>query len=120
MIAAQNKNKLLLAFLGLFLLVFLFRWWEYDYNKTMLEKGVKNSPALIIRISEGAVKVPSYGIFKYYVNGKSFELRESGNFNLMEIGDTVLIEYAVEDHSVARVVDKYYMQQYKYLKKKEN
>jgi hypothetical protein len=34
----------------------------------------------------------------------------------MKIGDSVLIEYAIQDPSVARVKDFYYMKKYHYLR----
>jgi hypothetical protein len=119
MIAEKNKYRLLWAVLVLFFVVFLYRWWQNDYNKAMLEKGVRNTPAVIIRISEGAVRVPSYGVFRYRIDNEVFEFRESSDYLNFELGDTVLIEYAIADHSVARVVDKYYMKKYAYLKKIE-
>jgi hypothetical protein len=119
MIAEKNKYKLLWVVSSLFVVVFLVRWWQNDYNKILLEKGVRNTPAVIIRISEGAVSVPAYGVFRFSVDGKIVGFRESGNYLDFNSGDTVLIEYAIADHSVARVVDKYYMKKYAYLKKIE-
>ncbi|MCC6700891.1 MAG: hypothetical protein IT221_05165 [Fluviicola sp.] len=56
------------------------------------------------------------GRFYFFVNKRRFEIKEFRNFKELSKGDTVLIEYAVEDPSVARVVDKYYMKKYKHLK----
>jgi hypothetical protein len=36
----------------------------------------------------------------------------------MNIGDSVLIEYAIQDPSIARVVDRYFMKKYRYLRGK--
>lgn len=58
------------------------------------------------------------GRFTYFVNEKKYCLRYTGDFSYMNIGDSVLIEYAIEDPSLARVVDRYYMKKYWSLKKK--
>jgi len=119
MITEKNKYRLLWAVLVLFLVVFFYKWWQNDYNKAMLEKGLRNTPAVIIRISEGAARVPAYGVFRFSVDGKVVEFEQSGNYLDFNPDDTVLIEYANADHSVARVIDKYYMKKYAYLKKIE-
>lgn len=58
------------------------------------------------------------GIFIFFVKNKKYIIRHKGDFSHLKKGVTVLIEYAIEDPSVARVVDKYYMQKYKHLKEK--
>ena len=59
-----------------------------------------------------------YGKFYFFVKNKRFDIKEWHYFTELSKGDTVLIEYAIEDPSVARVKDKYYMQKYKQLRDK--
>jgi len=58
------------------------------------------------------------GRFTYFVNKKKYCLRYTGDFSYMNIGDSVLIEYAIQDPSIARVVDRYFMKKYRYLRGK--
>lgn len=87
-----------------------------DINEEKLLKNSKTSLGEITKIIHAAPKTSKGMNFKYIVNGKQYEGYSWGDHELFEVGDTILIEYAVEDHSVARVVDKYYMQKYKYLR----
>ena len=88
------------------------------YEKEMLNNS-KNGLAIITQIINGkAVKSSKSAEFIYLVGNKKFEFKELGDFTFMRLKDTVLIEYALKDNSVARVVDKYYMKKYKYLKDK--
>lgn len=59
-----------------------------------------------------------YGKFYFFVKNKRFDIKVWNYFNELSKNDTVLIEYAIEDPTVARVKDKYYMQKYKQLRKK--
>lgn len=86
-----------------------------DIRNDFLLKRSRETTAIITHISHGAVRSPKRGEFEYIVNGKKYNFNESGDYDAFSIGDTVLIEYAVEDHSVARVVDKFYMEKNKHL-----
>lgn len=105
---------LLLGLLGILLLISLIRNY---YNERALEGETGKCIAILIDIRSGeGVRQTATGTYKYLVNGRKYEYEENRNFNDLSIGDTVLIEYSIEDPSVARVVDKYYMQKYKNLK----
>lgn len=107
---------ILICLIGLWL---VFKFFS-NQNKDTLLKNSKTDYALIKKIYHGGVKNPRNADFEYSVNGKQYEFNQPGDYDAFKLGDTILIEYAVADHSVARVVDKYYMQKYKHLKKKEN
>jgi hypothetical protein len=49
---------------------------------------------------------------------KKIQFDYIGDFSFLKIGDTVLIEYAKDDPTVAKVKDRYYMKKYNYLKTK--
>jgi hypothetical protein len=91
--------------------IYIF-WREYYEDKLLLKTKI----GFIERIYNGAVRSPKNVDFIYYVNGKKYGSNESGDYTFMKIGDTILIEYAVKDNSVARVVDKFYMKKYRRLK----
>ena len=86
-----------------------------NIRNDFLLKRSREMNAIITHISHGAVRSPKRGEFEYVVNGKKHNFNEPGDYDAFSIGDTVLIEYAVEDHSVARVVDKFYMEKNKHL-----
>lgn len=75
--------------------------------------------AILIEEHHGSERFRN-GRFYFFVNKERFEIKEFRNFKELTKGDTVLIEYSVEDPSVARVVDKYYMKRYRHLKKQVN
>jgi hypothetical protein len=101
-------------------LLVIYQVVRNERNSQLLKKSMK-CPAVLTEILSGnGVRSSHAGTYTYVVKGDSYTYQEASNFNMLKVGDTILIEYAVQDHSVARVVDKYYMQKYKYLKKKEN
>lgn len=90
-----------------------------NYRKDTLLRNSYRTTAIIKEIRHGAVRSSKRVEFTYSVNGRTYENNEPGNYDDFAIGDTILIEYAIEDHSVARVVDKYYMKKNKHLRKEE-
>lgn len=89
-----------------------------NYFDSKLLENAKETNAILIGKSSGhGVNETANGTFKYKVQNESLEFNQSGDYDFMKLGDTVLIEYAIENHSVARVKDKYYMKKYKHLKK---
>jgi|SRR6218665_203527 len=115
----KMNKKIKLIVVTLFVLMGLFLIFDY-IKEDKDERLLKNSSvttARLIKKKSGAVKSPKSGIFVYEVNGKEYEFYQAGNYLFMQLGDTVLIEYAKKDPSVARVKDKFYMRKYKYLKK---
>ncbi|MNJ86056.1 hypothetical protein D3C87_35390 [compost metagenome] len=95
--------------IGIFI---MYTFLKEKRDDRLLENSVEHF-AILIEINGGNAHSPSSGDFKYKVNNEEYEFNQSGDYKFMQVGDTVLIEYAVEDHSVARVVDKYYMNKYK-------
>jgi len=97
--------------------VVIFRACQNQHDTKLLENSIITNAIIIeIRTGEAVKSIPTV-TYSYNVKGKIYKYEENRNINDLRIGDTLLIEYAVEDHSVARVIDKYYMQKYKYLKK---
>jgi hypothetical protein len=90
-----------------------------EMREEKLLKNSKRSFGEITKILHGSSKNSKGMTFNYTVDGKKYDGYSWGDYELFEIGDTVLIEYAIANHSVARVVDKYYMKKYAYLKKIE-
>ena len=85
-----------------------------NYHDYLLDNGkTKSTTAILVRIKETAVKSPASGFFKYKVKNKNYIFNENRDFSSMKIGDTLLIKYSLKNPSVARVVDKCYMQKYK-------
>ena len=105
----------LFCFLGLFM---IFHYVREMRDERALEHS-RDTTAIITKIKVGGGKSPASGHFSYRVGSKEYVFSESGRFQFAKIGDTVLIKYAIEDHSVARVKDKYYMKKYHSLKKRQ-
>lgn len=79
----------------------------------MLKKNYKTT-AIVIEIHQPEVIHDSYsGTFQYKIKNKIYKFTQIGNYTLLKLGDTVLIEYAVKDNSIARVIDKNYMRKFK-------
>lgn len=109
------KKNITVIIIGIVFFSLLFNY--YNYNKRL--KLLQNSNEIIgIMIKEYSKGKSGSGTFKFKINEKKYVFREIADFSDIFKGDTVLIEYAVEDPTVARVKDKYYMQKYKQLRKK--
>ncbi len=94
----------------------VYSLYRKNYEKEILtETATKKTWAIYFENREGKGIV---GTRFYYYNQKNkrIEFDQHKYFKDLKIGDTVLIEYAIEDNSVAHVVDKYYMQKHKKLK----
>jgi hypothetical protein len=107
-------NKFLIVCLVCFIFIGLTYNIYNDHKRQKLFQNSKNTIGILIEESHSSQKF-LVGYFYYYVGKKKFKIREKQNFSHLKKGDTVLIRYAVEDPSVARVIDKYYMQKYKHL-----
>ncbi|MDH4471308.1 MAG: hypothetical protein QE487_01805 [Fluviicola sp.] len=115
----KSKEKLAGFAIVFLIIILLASQFLTEYEEDKLLRNSKTTFGYIKKIYHGAPKSPKHGDFKYNVGGKEYEFDQPGNYEALKIGDTVLIEYAIADHSVARVVDKYYMKKYAYLKKIE-
>lgn len=51
--------------------------------------------------------------FNFYVQRTKYKIEKHGRFNFLQKGDTVLIEYSIEDPSVGKVIDFCYMKKHK-------
>lgn len=109
----MNKRILTVLILSVILLIIgIYSFWNDHRTENLL---IHNKKALGVFVSRNTTPVhgsPSINV-KYKVGNVSYLLKERGSFSELKIGDTVLVEYAVKDNSVARVIDKYYMQKYK-------
>lgn len=84
------------------------------YNNNRRNKLFKNSKivkGILIKEIHESVRNAN-GEFYFFVNRKKIKMKEYSYFSHLKTGNTVLIEYAIEDPSVARVKDKYYMKKF--------
>jgi len=103
-----NKRKD--AFILISILIFILSiQYYFEHRNNELLKNSKTTFGIITKIYEGNPKSPKHADFEYYVNSKKYEFNQTGNYDAFKIGDTVLLEYSIQDHSVARVINKYYM-----------
>jgi hypothetical protein len=107
-------GKNLLGFIAI-VLVIAYVFIRNHYHENLLDNGkTKETIAFIINIDDGsAVHSTSNGDFEFKIKNKKYTFNDSGDYTFLKIGDSVLIEYSLKDPSVARVIDKCYMQKYK-------
>lgn len=117
----KNKDKLntiltivVFSFMGIFI---IYTFVKEKKDAELLSNSLEHL-GILTKKNSGNSHAPSSGDFKYKIDKIEYSFNQSGTFDFMEVGDTVLIEYAVEDPSVARVVDKYYMKKYRHMKKR--
>ena len=113
---SKGKEIGLIVTILVAIVLFSLQYCDEKREQHLLEYS-KKTFAVIKKISHGSVRNPKHCYLKYSVDTKQYELRQSGDYTSFQIGDTVLIEYSIKDHSVARVIDKYYMQKYRPHKK---
>jgi hypothetical protein len=106
--------KLVLGFQIVFVIYGIYRNNRIDY---LMNGRTKKNKAIIMHISDGAAIhcLPSAKYY-YYVQNIKYYFSNDGNFNHLKKGDTILIKYSLEDPSKSRVIDKYYMRKYHYLR----
>ncbi len=103
------------------IMIIIFGLGYNIYNNSRRNTLLKNSMLItgfLVSEDHSSHKFLS-GDFKFLVKNKKYSFRHNGDFSFLKVGDTVLIEYAVDDPTVARVKDRYYMKKYKYLKDQE-
>jgi DUF1680 family protein len=111
----QFFTKYVYGFLGILIFIALL----YNVVNEDRKQKLLNHSRIVIGILEredhSSIKFIN-GDFNYWVKNKKFSICQKGDFSFMKKGDTVLIEYALRDPSVARVKDRYYMKKYHYLR----
>lgn len=117
-----SKKRLILfgSIILFFSSIMIYRAIE-TYHEERLLKTSETTKAILKRIEINTTPKSGYsgGVFEYDLNGHNIEFSDKGNFRMLRIGDTVLIKYSIEDPSVARVIDKYYMEKYKSKKQRK-
>ncbi|WP_343748973.1 hypothetical protein [Fluviicola sp.] len=111
----NQKIKTMLFLLGFVVIMSLYHFWEEYHRNEMLKIG-NETFGVIVSIDPPPVHGSPSAKIAYTIKHKKYVFDEDGSFSFMELGDTVLIRYALKDYSVAKVVDKYYMKKYKYLR----
>ena len=105
------------GFIMLFIFLGLMFNLLYDRYKEDMLKNSKEVFGVLIKESHSSNNF-IYGDFYYYAGKKKHILSYTGDFSYLKKGDTVLVRYALEDPSIAKVSDRYFMKKYRYLKKK--
>lgn len=82
------------------------------------ELKLKNTKEIIAIISDKGNTTRGGAWVYFEIKSQRIEAKIwGGDFDFLNIQDTILIKYAIEDPKLVQVVDKYYMQKYKHLKK---
>lgn len=105
-----------IVFFTFIVLVLCYQFYRESYESKVLEQN-NQTFGFLSSCKHGSSRFPSTGTIKYNVKGRNYDFTCDGDFSFMKLGDTILIEYATKDHSVARLIDKYYMKKYWHLKK---
>lgn len=91
----------------------VYSFVRYEYRNKKLQK-VQQGIAIFEKFSKRTVGDDAWGYFRYEIKQKTYRFKQSGDFSMLSVGDTVEIEYSIEDNSVARVINKHYMYKYKW------
>ncbi len=109
-----SKKKIIIVLI-LFVLAFIGAIY-FQFKREEQLKRTQNSTAIIIKKGR---TVRGGATVYFEVNSKRLEAKIwGGDYDFLNIGDTILIKYAIEDPTLVEVIDKYYMQKYKHLKGK--
>lgn len=105
-----GSKKKIIAVLVLFGLAFIGAIY---FQLKREEKLKRTQDSIAIIMNKG--KTVRGGVTVYFeVNSKKIEAKIwGGDYDFLNIGDTILIKYAVEDPELVQVVDKCYMQKYR-------
>lgn len=104
-ILMSRKNRFLAwVAVSFFAIVIVYSVVRDFYREKMLVDS-KRGVAVIVNYSEGTSKHGKRGYFEYSVDGQLYDFIEEGDFSNLRIGDTVEIEYSVEDNGIVRVVN---------------
>ena len=111
----EHFQKYWAGYLGVLLFFALLFGLINEDRKQKLMQHSKITFGFLIEEDHSSLNF-QHGTFKFQVNGKIQVFDYSGDFSYLSKGDTVLIEYAIEDPTVAKVKDRYYMQKYRHLR----
>jgi len=75
-----------------------------EQNRFNLLKNTINEKAVFVKLLKETSTDPAAGEFKYMMNDVVYTFRERGDFSALNLGDSVIIEVSIKDHSIARVL----------------
>lgn len=101
----KGNTLMVILFFSLIGVFLIYKYFKEKNENKLLENSVEHF-AVLIKIKGGNTHAPPSGYFRYMVDDKEYEFNDIGEYENIQIGDTFLIEYAVKDHSVARLVSK--------------
>lgn len=107
----MKKTIIVLSIFAVCLIIGLFLQLDRD---SKLKNTIKTKAIVTYRDKQHTKGWDA--VVTYKVNNIELESGLNCDCRDIEIGDTVLIEYAESDPKLAVMVDKYYMQKYKHLK----
>ncbi len=102
-------KKYILILAG-FALCFVIGFFFQVKREKKLE-NTKETEAIIVDRDKHLTKAFGAKV-RFIINGKVYSTEVHCDCRSLEIGDTVLIKYAVEDPELSLMVDKHYMQKY--------
>lgn len=102
----MKERKSIFVWFGIsfLLIVILFSIIRDKYRDNKFENSVK-SKAVLVKYSTGTAKHGKRGYFEYKISDHKFEFIQDGDFSNLKLGDTVEIEYSLEDKNVVRVIN---------------
>lgn len=102
----SKKLKIRVFLSALFILVLAVSFYFSDKSADKLDNSI-TTKAVITYVDEFITR--GYGAkIEFEVNNKKINSGVDCDCRKLNIGDTVLIRYAVDDPSIVRMVDKYY------------
>lgn len=106
------KNIFYGLIIGFLILFIIYSGINEQKENKSLEDSIQTT-AIVIRTRQGGYKTSAGADFKYKIGEKVYNFNQTGGFyQYLNVGDTVLIEYAKNDNLIARVIDSKYMQKF--------
>ncbi len=112
-IANNNPSTFFFIIFGILILsIISYDFLEEANNKKLLSKNFKKTLAIYDDYNN-SVKGKPFSNFYFYLKNTKIKFEEDGIYDFLELGDTVLIKYSIEDPNVAEVIDFCYMKKHK-------
>lgn len=104
----KQRQLVIGIFIGIWTIILGYFIWSNVHEADALNGPTKQTFGILTNIKGHTFRHRKRAIVTYTVSGKEYRINAPGDYLDMSVGGTVLIEYAVEDHSVARVANKHY------------
>lgn len=94
--------------MGIFFIIVASLGFYFEYRREKKLEITDKTEAVISNLGKG-----TYATVKYHVDNQELSSRLHCNCPELEVGDTILIRYSLQDPSTIALEKKFYMKKYK-------